>query len=126
MSLISTARVATDRPARYAKQLTSHFSRKVPAQWDEEAGSGSVTFAGLAQGTTGEVQINAGEGVLLLHLEAEESAALDRLELVVARHLIRFGRKDDLSVEFVRADGERGLVYTVADLDDDGHGGAHH
>lgn len=117
MTFTSTARVATARPGRYAKQMINHFSRKVPAQWNEEAGSGSVSFTGLSNGTTGEAQLNAGEGVLLMHVETTERDCLDRLEFVVANHLVRFGRKEDLRVEFVRAGGEPGLTYTVADLD---------
>ena len=43
-SRTSTARVPTDRPARYGKQLTSHMSRKITTAWDEETGSGSLLF----------------------------------------------------------------------------------
>jgi hypothetical protein len=41
--LYSTARVSTDRPHRYLKQLVSHLGHKVPTELDEERGS--VTFS---------------------------------------------------------------------------------
>ena len=39
----SIARVTTDRPARYGKQLTGHMGRKITAVWDDDA-TGSLTF----------------------------------------------------------------------------------
>lgn len=40
----STAKVDTDRPQRYAKQLAAHLGRRIETHWDEESGTGSVTF----------------------------------------------------------------------------------
>lgn len=112
MTITSTARVATDRPARYGKQLASHFSRNLETDWDAGEGRGHLTFGA---DTPGEVSMVAGDSVLLLHLEtAEEHLAY--LELVIARHLVRFGAKDGLRVVWRRGGGVDGTIFTVDDL----------
>lgn len=114
MTVASTARVATDRAARYGKQLASHFSRKISTDWDVAEGRGHLNFAGELPG---EVSMIAGDKVLLLHLEAEDAYVAD-LELVVARHLVRFGVRDELEVSWRREGGTTGTVFTAADLED--------
>lgn len=101
MTSISTASVATSRPERYAKQLVSHMSRKVPAEWDESTASGRVRFP------TGALTLERGPEALLLTLTAE-AAELDRWERVVGTHLVRFGTRDELVVAWRRDDGTAG------------------
>ncbi|MEV4559679.1 DUF2218 domain-containing protein [Kitasatospora sp. NPDC049285] len=103
----STARVVTDRPARYAKQLAAHMGRKVPAEWSEEDGRGSLVFG------AGQAELTAEEGALLLAVEGAEEA-LPGLEDVVGRHLVRFGTRDELLVEWQRESGEPGTVQRGA------------
>ncbi len=98
----SEARVATDRPHRYAKQLASHLGRRSQTTWDEESGEGSLLFQNGGKGS-----LTATEGALLLTLETE-SEHLDLLEGVVGSHLVRFGSKDELVVEWTRGTGEPG------------------
>lgn len=99
----SHARVATDRPGRYAKQLASHFSRKIETHWDEETGQGSLSFG------SGTAAMTATPDALLLVVEGAPED-LERLEGVVGRHLVRFGTKDELVAEWHRADGTAGTV----------------
>lgn len=40
----STARVATERAARYGKQLVAHLTRRAEGAWDEQAGAGWIDF----------------------------------------------------------------------------------
>jgi hypothetical protein len=100
----SEARVATDRPHRYAKQLASHLGRRSETSWDEESGAGSIAFQNGGRGT-----LTATEGALLLALETE-AEHLDLLEGVVGSHLVRFGSKDELVVEWTRDAGEPGTT----------------
>ncbi|MDH6515114.1 hypothetical protein M2163_007909 [Streptomyces sp. SAI-135] len=100
----SEARVATDRPHRYAKQLASHLGRRSETTWDEESGEGSLLFQNGGKGS-----LTATEGALLLTLETE-SEHLDLLEGVVGSHLVRFGSKDELVVEWTRDDGVPGTA----------------
>ncbi|MFF8973371.1 DUF2218 domain-containing protein [Streptomyces sp. NPDC014995] len=99
----SEARVLTDRPHRYAKQLAAHLGRRAESAWDEEKGEGRITFP---QGTG---TLTATEGALLLTLETD-AEHLDRLEDVMGRHLVRFGTRDELVVEWRRDTGETGSV----------------
>jgi hypothetical protein len=100
----SEARVATDRPHRYAKQLASHLGRRIDATWDEDAGRGRLAFR------DGTGTLTAESGALLLTVEGPE-AEIERLEDVVGRHLVRFGTKDELVVEWRREGGKPGLVH---------------
>ena len=99
----SEARVITDRPHRYARQLAAHLGRKVESSWDEQTGQASLTFS------AGTATVNAEPGLLLLAVEGEADD-LDRLEDVVGRHLVRFGAKDELVAEWHRDNGSPGTV----------------
>lgn len=103
----SEARVTTDRPHRYAKQLASHLGRRSKADWDQDAGEGRIVFEG-ATGT-----LTATEGALLLSVEAD-AERLDLFEDVMGRHLVRFGSKDELVVEWHRDTGEPGTTQRGA------------
>ncbi len=97
----STAIVRTDRAARYGKQLVAHLSRRSAGEWDEQAGTGWIDF-----GET-RAELSAGTEALDIRLSAAPDA-VDRMEDVVGRHLVRFGSRDELTVQWVRADGTPG------------------
>ncbi|MBT2410663.1 DUF2218 domain-containing protein [Streptomyces sp. ISL-12] len=99
----SQARVVTDRPHRYARQLAAHLGRRARTDWDEEAAEGRLVF----QDGTGTLA--ATDGALLLTVEAPDDR-LPRLEDVVGRHLVRFGARDELVVAWHRDTGEPGTV----------------
>lgn len=100
-SRVSTASVVTDRPARYAKQLVSHMTRRAEGEWSEQTGTGWLRFA------AGQARLEAADGVLQLRVEGED---LDRLEDVVGRHLVRFGARDELVASWSRDDGTPGTT----------------
>lgn len=89
----STARVATDRPARYLKQLASHFSRRAGGEVSDDHAQLAFDFGTLTLGTA--------DGALLMRAEAADAEMLARLEDVAGGHLIRFGQKDELQVDWV-------------------------
>lgn len=102
--------MTTDRPGRYGKQLASHLGRRVSSSWDDDAGTGEVTLP------FGRAELTAHEGALHLFVqgspdadpELQGAAGLNRLEDVVGRHLVRFGTKDELVVQWQRSDGSPG------------------
>lgn len=98
----SRALVATERPARYGKQLVNHLGRKQGGEWDDAAATGWV-----ALGDHGRLEAATVEGALELSLTAPD-ADLERLEDVVGRHLVRFGARDGLVCQWIRADGGTG------------------
>lgn len=79
----STAKVATDKAARYMTQLCKHFAHKLPASLDGKEG-GRIEFP------IGTCALAAETDGLVLSVEAENVPDLTRLEKVVADHLIRF------------------------------------
>ena len=105
-TITSTAEVATERAARYGKQLASHLGHRLETQWDDAAGSGTITFA------EGHCRLDATGTALVLRIGLDASVApesatavLDRMEDVVGRHLVRFGSRDELVVAGQRSDG---------------------
>ncbi|MEJ5927482.1 DUF2218 domain-containing protein [Corynebacterium sp. H128] len=112
----STARVATDRPARYAKQLVSHFGNHNDGHWSDDDARGDLSFVGEGEASEnpkkafeGKVHVSfvAAEQTLLIHIEGPERL-IERFEQVVGKHLVRFGAKDGLHVQWRRSNGEAG------------------
>lgn len=104
----STARVVTDRPARYGKQLAGHMGRKITAVWDEDSGTGSLEFNREGP-TTGVVELSCDGEVLVLRLSAADEH-LERLEEVVGIHLARFGARQGMVIRWERGDGTPGTT----------------
>lgn len=90
----SVARVATDRGGRYGKQLCQHFSRKVPATWDDNRGE--ATFPG------GSCTFLVEPDALVIRATAADETGLSQVEQVVGSHLERFSQRDALSVHWQR------------------------
>ena len=93
----SVATVTTERPARYLKQLISHLGREVDAEQSEDGQTGTLTFC------SGGCTLTAEPGTLRMTARAEDIERLAAVEAVVARHLVRFGEKDALVVEWSAA-----------------------
>ena len=98
----STARVLTDRPERYGKQLTSHMSRRHGGEWSPESASGWMRLG------SGRATVRAEQGVLVLEVSCESAEEIAGLEDAVGRHLVKFGAKDGLVVAWRRSDGTTG------------------
>lgn len=117
LATTSSATVTTDRPGRYGKQLAAHLGRRVSSSWDDDGGRGEITFA------YGRAELTAQEGALLLFVQGspdaepdlQGAAGLDRLEDVVGRHLVRFGAKDELVVQWLRSDGSPGSMQQLTE-----------
>jgi uncharacterized protein len=78
----SVANVATETPARYLGQLCKHFEHKLEVTHERDHGRIVFPMGTCLLATEGET--------LVLRAEAEDQAALERLQDVVARHLLRF------------------------------------
>ncbi len=93
--LTSRADVATETPARYAKQLLSHLGRK--AEFAEgPAGTWSARVLGSV------ARITVGNGVLVLEAEGPDEESVARIEHALGDHLERFGRRRSLAVDWQR------------------------
>ena len=82
----------TSRPERYIKQLVSHFGNKVKTELTDEGGRLQFDF--------GTCDLKAGPTGIELIGKAEDEAQLETLKDVVARHLVRFGANDQLTVSW--------------------------
>jgi hypothetical protein len=92
-ALLSTsAFVVTARPERYIRQLVSHFGNKVETELTEEGGRLQFDF--------GVCDLKAAPTGIELIGTAEDAAQLETLKDVVARHLVRFGANDELTVSW--------------------------
>jgi caffeoyl-CoA O-methyltransferase len=87
----SVARVVTDRPERYVKQLVGHLGNRRTTRLSDD-GIGFIVFE------DGRCVLQPGDGVLVLTASADDIAGLDHVRDVVARHLTRFGSRDGLTV----------------------------
>ncbi|QFG70181.1 DUF2218 domain-containing protein [Ornithinimicrobium pratense] len=90
-----TAHVATEAPARYAKQLGSHLGRKMTLTETDRGPHLTMSFEGLE--ATCLMDTTAAD-TLGLHVEATSEEGADRMAQVVGSHLERFGAKDGLQV----------------------------
>jgi caffeoyl-CoA O-methyltransferase len=88
----ATAFVVTSRPERYVKQLVSHFGNKVKSELTDEGGRLEFDF--------GVCELKAAPTGIELIGTAEDAAQLETLKDVVARHLVRFGVNDQLTVSW--------------------------
>ncbi|MEU8076725.1 GNAT family N-acetyltransferase [Catellatospora citrea] len=91
--LHTTARVVTDRPHRYLKQLVSHMGHKVPAELDGERGS--IRFS------LGSCLLVASTGHFDMIVKAGTADAIAAVEDTITRHLLRFATKDELTVDWL-------------------------
>jgi enamine deaminase RidA (YjgF/YER057c/UK114 family) len=103
----ATAVVATDAPARYAKQLLAHLGRKREVQpLDGVPDGGTLVF------DDGVGHVRPGGAALVLEAVADDADALARVQDVLGRHLERFGARRELSVRWRPAGDGIGVVHT--------------
>ena len=76
------------------RQLCKHFGHKTDASFDEDSGYIQFDF--------GRCDLHALAGRLELSVSAAGEAAHQRLERVIALHLERFGRREELQVDWQR------------------------
>ncbi len=88
----TSAFVATERSQRYIKQLVSHFGNKVQTELTDQGGRLEFDF--------GTCDLKAMSDGIELVGTADDEAQLETLKDVVARHLVRFGTNDELTVSW--------------------------
>ncbi len=106
--LIAEASVETELSSRYLTQLCRHFNQKAQShpefaaqvEWSQD--HGVVTFG------WGRCVLRADPGVLTLRAESPDEENLHRVERLVTDHLLRFGRRDELTVTWARPKGGDG------------------
>ncbi|MBY8840381.1 DUF2218 domain-containing protein [Streptomyces sp. SP2-10] len=90
---LAMARVATDRPARYIKQLVSHMGHKATTALAPD-GRGTITV------TAGTCSLAPTPDQLELTATAADAESLSHVQDVITRHLERFATEERLTVEW--------------------------
>jgi hypothetical protein len=105
--IASSARVATEHPTRYLKQLCEHFAHEAPRHSGQEIHvtfddhEGFVDFAPVVSGA---LRLDAREeGVLAVEASGTDQASLERVQRILTEHVERLGQRDGLTVEWVPA-----------------------
>ena len=88
----ATARVATPKASQYLQTLCKHFGHRRPVTFDKTAGE--IAFDG------GTCRLAAEGEVLTLTVEAADPAERERLQEVIASHLLRFAFKEQMTVSW--------------------------
>lgn len=90
----SQAEVSTEHASRYLQQLCKHWAHKFAVEFSPE--HGEITLP------SGVTVLDAASDRLTVTLRAEDAAALDQLERVVADHIIRFAFREELTFDWTR------------------------
>ena len=99
--LNSQARIVTERPERYVKQLVDHLAHRLSTRLGDDGD-------GVIEVERGQCRLHAEAGVLVLAAVAEDEDALRHVQDVVGRHLERFGARADLRVGWSTVTGSPG------------------
>ena len=94
----ASARIATDRPQRYVKQLVSHLGHKLTTSLAED-GVATITFP------NGDCLLSPQAGYIDARATGVDEQTLAVVEDVVARHLVRFGSEGELTVTWTPSAG---------------------
>ncbi|GAA1179203.1 hypothetical protein GCM10009584_21210 [Ornithinimicrobium humiphilum] len=97
LDVTRTALVATDTPARWAKQLASHLGRPGKMTVEETDRGPQLAMAFDDQQATCLMDTTAAD-TLGLHVASSTEEAAERMTRVVGSHLERFGAKVGLTV----------------------------
>ena len=85
--------MTTDKPVAYMRQLCKHFGHKTNTGFDDATG-----FIELAAGRC-DLDAHA-DDVLVLTATADDAERLATVQKVIGSHLERFGRRDEMVVNW--------------------------
>ncbi|WP_298281364.1 DUF2218 domain-containing protein [Acidocella sp.] len=94
---IAHAVIKTGHARRYLGQFVKHFAHKLETARAETNDHGEVNFP------IGQCRLNADDTSLSLTLAAPP-AEMPKLQDVVARHLVRFGFREELAISWAGAE----------------------
>lgn len=84
--------IKSEHAGRYLQTLCKHFSRKVPAEWDQQ--TGKVNFA------MGECEFTYLEkgNELAVHCSADSQEKLSTIQSIIEQHVTMLSRRETISV----------------------------
>ncbi|RBW43433.1 DUF2218 domain-containing protein [Psychromonas sp. B3M02] len=84
--------IKSEHAGRYLQTLCKHFSRKVPAEWDQQAGK--VNFAMGECKLTYLKEANA----LALYCSADSQDKLSTIQRILEQHVTMLSRRETISM----------------------------
>lgn len=93
--MISEAAVATPNASKYLQQLCKHWAHKFTVEFDPAAGR--IDF-----GDGRRVDLSATPEALHVQVTTPDPAGIERLEQVVADHILRFAFREELAFAWQR------------------------
>lgn len=91
----SISHIPSVNPGRLIRRLCKHWGHKFEVTYDEHQGEVPLPI--------GQCSMKANEGVLTVTLTSEDAASLQKLEEVVAVHLVRMAHEETLEIAWVAA-----------------------
>ncbi|EME00398.1 MULTISPECIES: DUF2218 domain-containing protein [Stutzerimonas stutzeri subgroup] len=88
----SHAHIAAENPQRLIKRLCNHWRHKFPVQLDEQGGAIELPL--------GNCNLRIAEGHVDAQLASADQEQLQRLQTVVADHLLRMAGDEPLSIDW--------------------------
>jgi hypothetical protein len=77
---------------RYLGQFCKHFAHKLPVEMEDDNSKGVVRFG------AGSCRLTADAAALTMTVDAADAAAVATLQDVVARHLVRFAFREEVTL----------------------------
>lgn len=96
MNSSSSTAIPTSAASSYLFKLCKHFAKKIPATWRDDHLAGTATFE------WGSAVFEADDARLQIHCTADNDAALERLESVIAQHVDLLTRKEPIVISWQR------------------------
>ncbi|MEG3753186.1 DUF2218 domain-containing protein [Psychromonas arctica] len=84
--------IKSENAGRYLQTLCKHFSRKVPAEWDEQ--TGKVNFA---MGDC-EFTYSKKDNELTVHCNADSQDKLSTIQKILEQHVTMLSRRETISI----------------------------
>jgi len=84
--------IKSEHAGRYLQTLCKHFSRKVPAEWNEQ--TGKVSFA------MGDCELTylKEDNELALHCSADSPNKLSTIQKILEQHVSMLSRRETISI----------------------------
>jgi len=93
----STTTIATQAAGQYIGKLCRHFRHKIETKYTPTTGLATFPF--------GTCAMNATSDQLVFDITANDMESVDKIKGVLERHLVKFAYKEDLTIDWLDADG---------------------
>lgn len=94
--LTTSTDVATKSASKYLQQMCKHFAHKAEVEFSSEAGHVDFPF--------GSCKLSADPDALSITCNTKSEPEMRKAQWVIASHLVRFGFREQLTIEWTEDD----------------------